>query len=341
MKRMVGFGDLLLRLNPRGYLRFLQADALYVNYTGAEANVCVSLAQMGIATDFVTKIPDHEISRCAVAALEKMRVGTSHIARGGERIGIMYLEKGASQRPSRVIYDRRHTAICDADRIDFDWDSIFQGAGLFHFTGITPALSDSLQTLCLDACLAAKRHGLLVSCDLNYRKSLWSRQEAKSAMERLLPHVDLLIANEEDAEAVLGISPEKNNVESGELNYDGYRWVATQIINRFPNISHVAVSLRKSVTASDNEWGAMLYTGGAAYYSRRYAVHLVDRVGGGDSFAAGLLYGIGRCMGAQDTVEYAAAASCLKQTIEGDFNLSTVEEIFALMQGSGSGRVLR
>ena len=340
MKKMVGFGDFMLRLNPEGYLRFIQADRFQVNYTGAEANVCVSLAMMGIETDFVTRLPDNAIAEAGVAQLRKFGVGVGHIAYGGERLGVFYAEKGASQRPSKIVYDRKYTSIATCSYDDFDWDAIFDGASNFHITGITPALSSTAPQVCAEACRKAKEMGLTVSCDLNYRKNLWSEAEAKACMTRLMPYIDVLVANEEDAEKVLGIKARDTDVTSGRLNRESYVDVADQIC-RIYGTQTVAVTLRRSISASDNEWSAMLYTGGRAYFSRKYMIHLVDRVGGGDSFSAGLLYGLMNGYTPQETVEYAAAASCLKQTIELDFNLSTHEEVEKLVAGDGSGRVQR
>ena len=340
MKKMVSFGDFMLRLNPEGYLRFIQADRFQVNYTGAEANVCVSLALMGIETDFVTRLPDNAIAEAGVAQLRKFGVGVGHIAYGGERMGVFYAEKGASQRPSKIVYDRKYTSIATCSYDDFDWDAIFDGASNFHITGITPALSSTAPQVCAEACRKAKEMGLTVSCDLNYRKNLWSEAEAKACMTRLMPYIDVLVANEEDAEKVLGIKARDTDVTSGRLNRESYVDVADQIC-RIYGTQTVAVTLRRSISASDNEWSAMLYTGGRAYFSRKYMIHLVDRVGGGDSFSAGLLYGLMNGYTPQETVEYAAAASCLKQTIELDFNLSTHEEVEKLVAGDGSGRVQR
>lgn len=340
MKKVVGFGDFLLRLNPMGYLKFIQAPQWEANFTGAEANVCVSLANMGVKTEFVTKVPDNEISRCAVAALDKFRVGTDFIARGGERIGIFYVEKGASQRPSRVIYDRKYSSFINSTSEDYDWDAIFEGAGYFHFTGITPALDPNVAALCEEALIKAKEHGLTVSCDLNYRKNLWTCEQAKETMEKLLKYVDVLIANEEDAEKVLGIYAPDTDVTAGKLNRNGYISVAKQIAEKF-DISRVAITLRQSISASDNNWSGLLFTDGQAYFSKEYAIHLVDRVGGGDSFGAGLIYAIGNEFSPQDCIEYAVAASCLKQTMEWDVNLATVDEIMNLKNGDASGRVQR
>lgn len=340
MKKIVGFGDFLVRLSPPGYLRFMQASQFDINYTGAEANVLVSLALMGEKTDFVTRVPDNDIGHTAVRSLGKYGVGTDHVAYGGERMGVFYLEKGASQRPSKIVYDRKYTAIATAKVENFDWDAIFDGAGWFHVTGITPALSETMPGVCIEACRRAHEAGLTISCDLNYRKNMWTTAQAKTTMERILPWVDVLIANEEDADKVLDIRAADTDIVAGKLNRDGYRDVARQIIEKY-GVKAVAVSLRRSISASDNEWGAMLYTGGEAHFSRTYPIHIVDRVGGGDSFAAGLIYGMLHGFDAQKTVEYAAAASCLKQTIEMDFNLASVEEITRLMEGDGSGRVQR
>ena len=340
MKKLIGFGDFLLRLNPAGYLRFMQANHFEINYTGAEANVCVSLAMMGMETEFVTRVPNNDIAEAGLAELRKFKVGTRHVAYGGDRLGIFYLEKGASQRPSKVIYDRKFTSIATCSYEDFDWDAIFADASHFHITGITPALSQTIAPICIQICKKAKEMGLVVSCDLNYRKNLWTEAEAKSCMTQNLPYVDVLVANEEDADKVLGIRARNTDVTKGQLDREGYVDVARQICDTF-GTKMVAVTLRRSISASDNEWSAMLYADGQAWFSREYAIHLVDRVGGGDSFTAGLLYGLMNDYDPQETIEYAAAASCLKQTIEMDFNLSTVEEVRRLMAGDGSGRVQR
>lgn len=340
MKKVVGFGDYLLRLNPMGYLKFLQSPNWEANFTGAEANVCVSLANMGAEAEFVTRIPDNEISRCGIAALNKYRVKTDNIPYGGDRIGIFYVEKGASQRPSKVIYDRMNSGVTTCKTEHFDWDKIFDGAGFFHFTGITPALGPGVAAVTLDACKMAKERGITVSCDLNYRKNLWTTAQAKATMEQLLEYVDVLIANEEDAEKVLEISAPDTDVTAGKLNKEGYISVAQQISEKY-NIPTVAITLRQSISASDNNWSGMLYTNSTPYFSREYAVHLVDRVGGGDSFGAGLIYAMGHDFDPQKTIEYAVAASCLKQTMEWDVNLSTAKEIMALVDGDSSGRVQR
>ncbi len=340
MKTMIGLGDLLVSLSPENYLRFLQADHFMVSYTGAEANVCVSLSRFGLKTQLLTRVPQGAIGDCALAHLNRYGVGTDYVARGGERIGVLYMERGASQRPSQVVYDRKGTAVCEAKPDDFDFDAVFDGAGWLHFTGITPALSGHTPALCLEACQKAKAHGLQISCDLNYRKKLWTPEQAKLVMERLLPYVDVLIANEEDVEKVLGIKAAHSDVAGGKLDVDAYISVAGQL-HRTYGIPYIATTLRESYSASDNGWSAMLYTGGKPYVSRKYNIHLVDRVGGGDSFSAGLIYGLMSGFEPQRALEFATAASCLKQTIEMDFNLTTVAEVELLMKGDGSGRVQR
>ena len=340
MKKIVGFGDFMLRLNPEGYLKWIQADRFVVNYTGAEANVCTSLSYMGMDTEFVTRLPDNLIAECALANLRKFNVGTSHIAKGGDRIGLFYAEKGASQRPSKIVYDRKNSSYATCSEGDFDWDEIFADASHFHFTGITPALGENVARVCEAACIAAKKKGLTVSCDLNYRKNLWTREQAKATMSKLLQYVDLLIANEEDSADVLGIHAKNTDITSGILSREGYIDVAKQIQETY-HVPYVAITLRKSISASDNDWSAMLYCNREAYFSKEYHIHLVDRVGGGDSFGAGLIYAFQNGFDAQKSIEFAAAASCLKQSIELDVNLSSVSDILSLMGGDGSGRVQR
>ncbi|MBR3966124.1 MAG: sugar kinase [Clostridia bacterium] len=340
MKKVVGFGDYILRLSPEGYLKFMQADRFVPFFTGAEGNVCTSLSYMGVPTQFVTKLPENDIAECALATLSKYRVGTDHIAYGGERLGIFFAEKGASQRPSKIVYDRKHSAFCESNPEDYNWEEIFRDAGYFHFTGITPALGGNLAQICLEACKKAKEMGLTVSCDLNYRKNLWSRAEAKKTMEELLTYVDVLIANEEDSADVLDIHASNTDIISGKLSREGYIEVADKISKKY-NIGTVAITLRESISASDNDWSALLYQNGEAYFSKKYRIHIVDRIGGGDSFGAGLIYSLNAGFDAQKTIEYAAAASCLKQTIELDVNLSKPKDILALVGGDGSGRVQR
>lgn len=338
--KVITFGEIMLRLAPEGYLRFLQEPKFQATFGGGEANVAVSLQQFGIDTGFVTKLPENDIGESAIKALQSFGVNTRYIARGGERMGIYFLEKGASVRPSKVIYDRAYSSISQAKPSDFDWDNIFKGVDFYHFTGITPALSDAMAEITLNSVIAAKKCGVTVSCDLNYRKKLWSREKANSVMHRLMDYVDILIANEEDAEMVFDIKPSDNNVEAGKLNKIGYEEVAKKLIDKF-KVKTVACTLRESISANDNNWGAMLYLGGKAYYSQTYNLHIVDRVGGGDSFCAGLIYAMLKEKAPQDIIEFAVAASAIKHTIEGDFNQVTVREVEQLISGGASGRVQR
>lgn len=340
MSKIVCFGELMLRLNPEGYLRFEQADKFMATFGGGEANVAVSLANFGMDASFCSKLPTHAIGNMAVRALRAEGVATADIVRGGERVGIYYIEKGASQRPSKVIYDRKYSAIGMASREDFDWDKILTDTVWFHFTGITPALGDNVAEICLDAVKACRAKGIKISCDLNFRKNLWTSEKAGKVMGELMQYVDVCIANEEDADKVFGIKPDHNDVDSGKLNREGYIDVAKKLSERF-GCEKVAITLRESISANDNNWAAMLYDGEKAYFSKKYAVHIVDRVGGGDSFGAGLIYSLLSCYDMQDTIEFAVAASCLKHSIEYDFNRVSVDEVKALVKGGGSGRVQR
>lgn len=338
--RIVTFGEIMLRLAPENYLRFVQADRLEATFGGAEANVAVSLANFGEDVAFVSKLPTHEIGQSAINSLRKFGVDTSFVARGGERVGIYYCEKGASQRPSKVIYDRAGSAIATATGDDFDWDKIFDEAKWFHFTGITPALSDTLAGIVLQAVKSAKEKGITVSCDLNFRKKLWSKEKAKEVMSEICKYVDVCISNEEDAKDVFGIEAENTDIESGKLNEQGYVSVAKQLVDKF-GFKAVAITLRESISANDNYWSGMLYTDGKAVFSRKYAMHIVDRVGGGDSFGAGLIHSLLAGKNATDAIEFAVAASCLKHSIEGDYNMESKEEVEALANGNASGRVQR
>ncbi|MCL2410706.1 MAG: sugar kinase, partial [Treponema sp.] len=332
MMKVITFGEIMLRLAPEGYYRFVQANTYGATYGGGEANVAVSLAGFGIDAAFVSKLPKHEIGQAAVNKLREFGVDTSLITRGGSRVGVYFLEKGASQRPSKVIYDRAHSAIADAEESDFDWDKIFSGVNWFHFTGITPALSENAAAICLAACKIAKSKGITISCDLNYRANLWTREKAGQVMSRLMQYVDLCIANEEDSADVFGIKASGSDVTSGQISHDGYKEVAVELKKRF-DLKQVAITLRESISANDNNWGAMLYTGTDFHFSKKYAVHIVDRVGGGDSFGAGLIYANLQGMPAQDGLEFAVAASCLKHSIEGDFNFVSVDEVKKLAGG--------
>ena len=342
MKKTICFGELMIRYNPPGYERFIQTDTMIFNFGGAEANVSVSLANYGIDSSFVTKLPAHEIGQAAVNTMRKYGVNTSGIVRGGDRVGIYYVEKGASQRASKVIYDRKYSAIAMADRADFDWKQILDGADWFHFTGITPALGDNVAEICLDACKTAKEMNVPVSCDLNFRKNLWTSEKAGKVMGELMKYVDLCIANEEDADMVFGIKAENTDVDKGVLNHEGYVSVAKQLADRF-GCGKVAFTLRTSYSANDNDWAGMLYDSktGEACFSKTYSVHIVDRVGGGDSFGGGLIYAQLNDYNLQDSIEFAVAASALKHSIEGDFNFMSLAEVNALLKGGGSGRVQR
>lgn len=339
-KKVITFGEIMLRLAPEGYYRFVQAENYGATYGGGEANVAVSLANYGLDAAFVTKLPKHEIGQAGVNSLRRFGVDTSYITRGGDRVGIYFLEKGASQRPSKVIYDRAGSSIAAATTADFDWDQIFEGAEWFHFTGITPALGDNVTEICLEACKKAKEKGITVSCDLNYRNKLWSKEKAGQVMGELCKYVDVCIANEEDASDVFGIKAANTDVTSGKVNHEGYKDVAKQLAKRF-GFSKVAITLRGSISANDNNWAAMLYDGTDFYFSKSYLMHIVDRVGGGDSFGGGLIYACLNDFAPQQTIEFAVAASCLKHTIEGDFNQVSVDEVMKLAGGDGSGRVQR
>jgi len=340
MKRIVTFGEIMLRLAPNGYYRFFQNDQMQATFGGGEANVAVSLANFGMDAAFVTKLPTHAIGQAAVNSLRYFGVDTDDIARGGERVGIYYLEKGASQRGSVCIYDRGHSSIQTASPEDFDWDDIFTGADWFHFTGITPALGPNLVEICKAACVAAKAKGVKISCDLNYRGKLWTRAEANAAMTELCKYVDVCISNEEDAKDVFGIEAEDTDIYGGKLNHEGYKSVAKQLADKF-GFEKVAITLRSSISASDNDWAAMLYDGENYCFSKEYHLHITDRVGGGDSFGAGLIYALLSGKDTQSAVEFAVAASALKHSIEGDFNRVTVSEVEKLAGGDGSGRVQR
>lgn len=341
-KKVVTFGEIMLRLQTYNHERFIQARGLEATYGGGEANVAVSCANYGLDTSFVTKLPSNPIGDACLAEIRKHNVGTADIARGGERLGIYYCEKGASQRPSNVVYDRAHSSIATASKEDFDWDKIFDGADWFHFTGITPALGDNVAEICLIACKAAKAKGVTISCDLNFRKKLWTSEKAGKVMGALMEYVDVCIANEEDAEKVFGIHAANTDVTGGKISDEGYKDVARQLVDRF-GCSHVAITLRESISASENDWSALLYDAKKDEFckSKKYHMMIVDRVGGGDSFGGGLIYSMLSGKSNQESIEFAVAASCLKHTIEGDMNLVTVAEVENLMKGDGSGRVQR
>ncbi len=340
MAKVVTFGEIMLRLAPNGYYRFFQNDQMQATFGGGEANVSVSLANYGMESVYVTKLPKHAIGQAAVDSLRYFGVDTSKIVRGGDRVGIYYLEKGASQRGSVCVYDRAHSAIQEADPADFNWDEIFEGADWFHFTGITPALGQNMVEACKQACIAAKKHGVKISCDLNYRGKLWTRAEARAAMTELCQYVDVCISNEEDAKDVFGIEAEDTDIYGGKLNHEGYKSVAKQLMEKF-GFEKVAITLRSSISANDNDWAGMLYDGENYCFSKSYHLHIVDRVGGGDSFGGGLIYALLNGKTTQQAIEFAVAASALKHSIEGDFNRVGVAEVEKLAGGDGSGRVQR
>lgn len=343
MAKVVTMGEIMLRLSTPNHERLIQADELDVCYAGGESNVAVSLANYGHDTQFVTKIPQNLIGDCAIASLRKMNVGTKFISRGGERLGVYFIEHGSSMRSSTVTYDRAHSAIATAKPEDFDFDAIFDGVDWFHFTGITPAISDTAAILTEIACKVAKSKGVKISCDLNYRKKLWTSEKAKEVMTNLMQYVDICIGNEEDAEKVLGFKPGNTDVTSGELELAGYKDIFEQMVEKF-NFEYVISSLRVSHSASDNGWSACIYSRDTKefYHSKEYRIcPIVDRVGGGDSFAGGTICGFLDGKNFKDALEFGVAASALKHTIPGDLNCVSREEVDALVGGDGSGRVQR
>lgn len=343
MAKVVTMGEIMLRLSTPGNQKYIQATQFDINYGGGEANVAVSLANYGHDAEFVTKVPQNPIGECAVAALRKYGVETKNIARGGDRLGIYFLETGAAMRASNVTYDRANSSIATATADDFDFDKIFDGADWFHFTGITPAISDMAAEVTEAACKAAKAHGVTVSCDLNFRKKLWSSEKAQKVMSNLMQYVDVCIGNEEDADKVLGFKPANTDVTSGELNLAGYEDIFKQMVAKF-GFKYVISSLRVSHSASDNGWSACIYSAQTDefYHSREYRISpIVDRVGGGDSFAGGTICGFVDGKNFKEALEFGVAASALKHTIPGDFNLVTRDDVDALAGGDGSGRVQR
>ena len=340
MAKIITMGEIMLRLSSPGNSRFVQSDSFDVNYGGGEANVAVSLQNYGNEAYFVSKVPEHEIGQAAINSLRRFGVHTEYMVRGGSRLGIYYLETGCSLRPSKVIYDRAHSSISEAKPEDFDFDAIFRGADWFHWSGITPALSDNAAECVRLACIAAKKAGVVISCDLNYRKKLWTPEKAQSVMRPLMQYVDVCIGNEEDAEMCLGFRPDAD-VENGKTDADGYKDIFCKIIKEF-GVKYVVSTLRESYNASINGWKAMIYDGKEFYVSRHYDLKpIVDRVGGGDSFSAGLIHGLANGKPMQWALEFAVAASALKHTIPGDVNLVSASEVECLMNGNGNGRVER
>lgn len=358
MKKIVTFGELMLRLMPENHLRFVQAKNFNVEFGGAEANVAVSLANFGaengsdkIDSIYVTKLPENQLGQAALNSIRGLGVKTDFIVRGGDRLGIYFLEKGASQRGSLCIYDRKNSAIAESSILDFNWEEIFSSASWFHITGVTPALSKTCAEITMNACKIAKSKGLTVSCDLNYRSKLWSKSEARDFFTKLSPFIDICIANEEDALNVFGIETLKTDVDSGILDKDAYIKTAKILSTQF-GFKKVAITLRQSINADNNNWSALLYdsecSDGDVVFSKEYSIHIVERVGSGDAFAAGLIFGLikkscedARFDSNQKIVEFASAASCLKHSIEGDFNQVSVEEVLRLVNSKGTGRVSR
>lgn len=346
MAKVITFGEIMLRLATPDYLRFCQSNSFTATYGGGEANVAVSLAGYGIDTQFVTRLPENDLAKSCVMELRKYGVGTDHIVYGGERLGIYFLENGAVARASKVVYDRAHSSISTIEKGMIDWQKVFAGADWFHWTGITPAISSSAAEVCLEAIKAANRLGITVSCDLNYRKNLWKYgKKASEVMPELTEGCDVILGNEEDAEKVFGIKPEGFDVTStkGEVNSAEFESVCRQLMTKFPRAKKIIITLRGSINANHNTWGGVLFDGKVLYQSKRYDItHIVDRVGGGDSFMGGLIYGLLTYTNDnQKALEFAVAASALKHTIYGDFNLVTVSEVQGLMGGDGSGRVVR
>lgn len=343
MPKVVTFGEIMLRLAPEGYLRFAQAERFGATYSGAEANVAVSLANFGIDTAFVTRLAENEIGQCAVNYLRRFGVGTQFIVRGSGRTGLYFLEKGAGTRSSKVIYDRAGSAVSLSSSKDYDWDCIFDGCQIFMLSGITPALSQSLAEICLQACQIAQKKGITVVFDLNYRKKLWTAEEAGKTMEIICRHVDICITNEEDASLLFGIKMPQKDFEN--LNLDGYRGVAEELAARF-SFKKVCITLRESKSASVNGWAGLMLDSSdvgkdSLYISKKYEINIVDRVGAGDAFTAGIIYGELNKMPAQKQLDFAVAAGCLKHTIEGDFNMVSADEVMALADGEAGGRVQR
>jgi 2-dehydro-3-deoxygluconokinase len=341
---IVTFGEIMLRLSPPNHLRFTQARSFEAVYGGGEANVCVSLANFGLQTEFVTRLPANELGEACLQYLRQYNVGTRHVLRGGERLGVYFLESGSNMRASQVIYDRANSAFASLKSGMLDWPAVFSAAGWFHWTGITPAISEGAACLCLEAAQAARRMGLTVSCDMNYRAKLWKwGRPAAEVMGELLTFCDVVIANEEDADKVFAIRPPGGDVQAGKVDAAGYRSVCAELARRFPNLKTIAITLRGSLSADHNTWSAMLWSQGELYQAPLYDLTpIVDRVGGGDSFTAGLIYGMLQFpKDPQRALDFAVAASALKHTIYGDFNLVSAAEVDKLMQGDHSGRVSR
>jgi 2-dehydro-3-deoxygluconokinase len=340
-KKVVLFGELMMRLSTKRHERLVQAREFDVLYSGAEANVGVNLVGYGIQSCLVSSIPDNAVGQACLAYMRQFRLDLDHVKTNGFRLGIYFVETGAAQRPSTFLYNRKGSSITELRPGDLDWDEIFEGKHWFHFTGITPALDDSVALLTKEACLAARKKGLTVSCDLNFRRKLWSQEKARKVMTELMEYVDVLFTNEEEAATVFGIEARESDVRAGQISRHGFRDVAAQLHEQF-KLKYASITLRESLSATANNWSGMLYDGKNVYTSRTYRIdYIVDRVGGGDAYAAGIIYGLLTAQDLQETVEFAAAASCLKHSIHGDFNLVSFDEVLALMGGDASGRIQR
>ncbi len=343
MKTVVTMGELMMRLASPHYERLLQSPDLCVSFCGAEANVAVCLQHLGQDARFVTALPDNPLGRAALSDLRRFGVDVTSIIFQGDRLGLLFLEKGASQRASKVVYDRKCSSFSLSRALDYDWSAVFDGASWFHFTGINPALGENVYEICKIACLEAKQRGITISCDINYRSNLWSRERAAALMSNLMPYVDVCIANEEDIADVFGIKSPCTDAKCGVINREGYGEVGRQVAARF-GCRYVAFTLRESISANDNRWSAALYAAEdeKVYYSQEnYLIHIVDRVGAGDSFAGGLIYALLQRYELQEAIDFATGVSCLKHSIEGDYCRTSKEEVIALLKTKGSGRIIR
>ena len=340
-KQAVFFGELMMRLSTKNHERLIQAREFDVSYSGAEANLGVSLTNYGVRSFMVSSVPDNAIGDACLAYIRQFGLNLDYVKRNGFRLGIYYVETGASQRPSTFLYNRKGSSITELKVGDYDWDAIFEGKHWFHFTGITPALGASVAEITQEACRAAKRKGVIISADLNFRKKLWPVEKARQVMGDLMQYVDVLFTNEEEAEVLFGIRARDTNIHTGALNEQGYRDVALQLFERF-GLKYVSITLRESVSATVNDWSGLLYDGKSFFSSRKYHINpIIDRIGGGDAYSAGIIYGLITGAELQETVEFAAAASCLKHSIHGDFNLVSFDEVSELMRGNASGRIQR
>jgi 2-dehydro-3-deoxygluconokinase len=340
-KKVVLFGELMMRLSTKRHERIVQAREFDVFYSGAEANLGVALAAFGIESYLVSSVPPNEVGQACLNYLRQFGMNLDHVRQNGFRLGIYFVETGASQRPSIFLYNRKGSSITELRPGDFNWDEIFAGKDWFHFTGITPALADSVAEITREACIAASKRGITISCDLNFRKKLWPKEQARDIMTGLMKYVDVLFTNEEEVETVFGIKAGVTDVTNGKLSHSGYEEVAAILCEKF-RLKYVSISLRESVSATVNNWSGALFDGKKLYTSRKYHLdYIVDRIGGGDAYSSGIIYGLLTGQNLQDTVDFAAATSCLKHTIHGDFNLVTFDEVLALMNGDGSGRIQR